>query len=202
MKSNKNPGKKELILETAKSIFSQKGYDDASMDEIALNAGIKKSLIYYHFKSKEELLQEVIGKFYMEYELLLSNDSEIGDVKYLRFLDDNSDFLRVILIESIKKNCLRNSMFKIIELLMEYESKITGNKKLTDYSQAHERWVTEFFTSIIPGALFACYKDIWCSYFDTDQATLQKDFLSAYHKTHGEYHKNEMREKSDDDFYH
>ena len=196
LKNNKKISKKELIMETAKNIFSQKGYDDASMDEIALTAGVPKSLIYYHFKNKEELLQEVINKFFIEYELLLKDGNEVGTVKYLRFLDDNSDFLRVILIESIKKTNSFTSIFKVIELLMQYESKISGDKNLADYSLTHERWVVEFFTSIIPGILFACYKDIWCNYFHTDQTTLQRDFLSAYCQTHGEYHKNMQKNEN------
>lgn len=63
-KENKRTSKREDILETAKRLFSQKGYDDASMDEIALQTGVPKSLIYYHFKGKEELLKAITQRFF------------------------------------------------------------------------------------------------------------------------------------------
>jgi len=193
----KQISKKTLILETAKDIFSQKGYDDSSMDEIALKAGVPKSLIYYHFKSKDELLQEVISNFFKEYENLLSTENTLNDCKYLQFLDQNSDFLRVIVIESIKKNDSSSYVFKVVELLMEYESKITGNENLAEYKKSHERWVVEFFTSIVPGVLFACYKEKWCNHFNTDKTALEQDFLSAYNQTHGAYHRSILERKSE-----
>lgn len=44
------------ILETARAVFSEKGYEHATTREIAERAGIAKGLLYYHFKSKEEML--------------------------------------------------------------------------------------------------------------------------------------------------
>jgi AcrR family transcriptional regulator len=50
---------KERIKEAAMMLFTQKGYDAASMNEIAQNVGIRVSSIYSHFKTKEELFFEV-----------------------------------------------------------------------------------------------------------------------------------------------
>ncbi len=45
-----------LILEVAQQLFSEKGYLEASIDEIAARAGIAKGTVYLHFASKEELV--------------------------------------------------------------------------------------------------------------------------------------------------
>ncbi|WP_164689443.1 TetR/AcrR family transcriptional regulator [Herpetosiphon llansteffanensis] len=45
-----------LILEVAQQLFSEKGYVEASIDEIAARAGIAKGTVYLHFASKEELV--------------------------------------------------------------------------------------------------------------------------------------------------
>ena len=44
------------ILKTAEKLFSEKGFDGARVDEIARDAGVNKALIYYYFKSKDDIL--------------------------------------------------------------------------------------------------------------------------------------------------
>jgi AcrR family transcriptional regulator len=51
------------ILEAAVIEFVEKGYENASMESIALRTGITKGGIYYHFSSKDELLLKVNDKF-------------------------------------------------------------------------------------------------------------------------------------------
>ena len=62
------------ILEVAMELFSQKGYAGTSMSAIARKVGIDQSTMYYWFKSKEHLLDEVVklhGKT-VEYAQLVS----------------------------------------------------------------------------------------------------------------------------------
>lgn len=51
---------KQNIIDAAAAVFSSKGYHLASVDEIALKAGVAKGSIYYHFKSKGSLYVAVI----------------------------------------------------------------------------------------------------------------------------------------------
>lgn len=52
--------KRRLILDAALHLFSEKGYDITSTDEIAGLAGVSKATVYSHFKSKEALLAAVV----------------------------------------------------------------------------------------------------------------------------------------------
>lgn len=52
--------KKELI-KIAYNLFITKGYENTSVDEIIAKAGIAKGTYYYHFESKEQMLEEVIN---------------------------------------------------------------------------------------------------------------------------------------------
>jgi AcrR family transcriptional regulator len=52
------------ILAAAEACFSQSGYAGASMREIAQRAGVSKSLLHYHFQSKEHLFVEVQMRAY------------------------------------------------------------------------------------------------------------------------------------------
>ena len=48
------------ILESAHRVFSQKGYREATMDEIADGLGLSKPALYRYYKSKEELFREIL----------------------------------------------------------------------------------------------------------------------------------------------
>ncbi len=52
----------ERIIETAMERIASLGYEGASMSEIAAAAGVSKSLLHYHFESKETLLIRVVSQ--------------------------------------------------------------------------------------------------------------------------------------------
>ena len=52
--------RRERILWAAKRVMLEKGLDEASMDDVAAQAGTTKPTIYAHFKSKDELFRAVV----------------------------------------------------------------------------------------------------------------------------------------------
>lgn len=57
-------GAKERILENAVRIFSEKGFHGTSMRDIAGASECSLPTLYYHYKSKNELFEEiVVGEF-------------------------------------------------------------------------------------------------------------------------------------------
>lgn len=54
--------RKNEILDTAERLFSTKGYDDTSTADILNEIGIARGTLYYHFKSKEEILDAMIDR--------------------------------------------------------------------------------------------------------------------------------------------
>ena len=53
---------RNLIIESATKYFSKYGFHKTTMDEIARNIHKAKGALYYYFKSKEELFNEVLKK--------------------------------------------------------------------------------------------------------------------------------------------
>jgi AcrR family transcriptional regulator len=51
------------ILSAASHLFSKKGYDATSVDEISAEANVNKALIYYYFESKRKLLNFLFDEF-------------------------------------------------------------------------------------------------------------------------------------------
>ncbi len=56
----KDLGKRAAILEAAKRLFSDLGFNGASMDQIAAGAGVSKLTVYSHFGDKEALFSAAV----------------------------------------------------------------------------------------------------------------------------------------------
>jgi TetR/AcrR family transcriptional regulator, mexJK operon transcriptional repressor len=54
--------KKRQILDGARQVFLLNGYAEASMDEIAVQAGVSKGTLYNHFDSKDDLFKLLINE--------------------------------------------------------------------------------------------------------------------------------------------
>ena len=54
--------RKNEILDVAERLFSTKGFDQTSTGDILAQVGIARGTLYYHFQSKEEILDAVIGR--------------------------------------------------------------------------------------------------------------------------------------------
>ena len=52
------------IIEASIQEFSQKGFEGARVDEIALRAGVNKNLLYHHFGNKDGLFVAVLTHTY------------------------------------------------------------------------------------------------------------------------------------------
>lgn len=54
---------KELILDTTEQLLNTKKLSDISLAEIAAAAGISKGTLYYHYKSKNDILFDIMDKY-------------------------------------------------------------------------------------------------------------------------------------------
>lgn len=54
--------KKEQILNVSLSLFLEKGYDNTSISDILSNLDIARGTLYYHFESKEAIMDTIIER--------------------------------------------------------------------------------------------------------------------------------------------
>ena len=71
----KNASKKDVIIKKAASLFRNRGFNAASMRELAVSVGVEASSLYNHIGSKSELLQAICFKIANEFTIHL-NDTE------------------------------------------------------------------------------------------------------------------------------
>lgn len=69
---------RERILEGALQEFSEKGFDGARIDQIALRSGVNKNLLYHHYGNKDGLFTALLERTY-ERIRKLQNDFELKD---------------------------------------------------------------------------------------------------------------------------
>jgi AcrR family transcriptional regulator len=88
---------KDMILDVAFKGFLEQGFEKISLNELVNRSGLSKGTFYYHFKSKEALLSEVIKKYFKkfiekqnEYEDCLGNSMDEYVSKLFNMLTDVS----------------------------------------------------------------------------------------------------------------
>lgn len=71
---------KSELLSTIETLFWEHSFSDLSMDRIALELGMKKPSLYYHFPSKEAMFLSVLDQSFETYKVFMENTLEIGDI--------------------------------------------------------------------------------------------------------------------------
>jgi TetR/AcrR family transcriptional regulator len=96
---------REKILATATRLFSEQGYENTSLSQVARDAGVSKALIFWHFDCKEKLYRSAMHKtlepYFIDKEDLegLQEGEQIARLidQFYDFVDDNVYSVRFFL---------------------------------------------------------------------------------------------------------
>jgi TetR/AcrR family transcriptional regulator, transcriptional repressor for nem operon len=66
-------GKRERLLESAKGLIHEQGAHRTTLAEVAERADVPLGNVYYYFKTKDELVAAVIGRYKEQAELLIQS---------------------------------------------------------------------------------------------------------------------------------
>lgn len=122
---------KRRIFNSAIKLFSEKGYDNASVDDITAIAGVAKGSLYYHFSKKEEifdmLLKEGMKLLVKSIELKTKNcTNSLDKIKAIILIEIKvivkyEDFLNVVLSqiwgEDDKNRKCKKAVFEYIKII-------------------------------------------------------------------------------------
>ncbi len=101
MKQEENKDVETRILKAAEQVFVRKGFDAATMGDIANEAGIGRTSLNYYFRTKEMLFEAILGDLM---EKILPNIAQIVDEETL-YQDKIKKIIRLYL-QIIRKNQL------------------------------------------------------------------------------------------------
>lgn len=112
VKQTRNPERtRRRLLQAATRMFSRRGYDGVSVDDIVAAARVNKRMVYHYFGSKEGLYSEVLKGVFerlSDLELQVFDASEtpeemIANVLrfYFQFLEENPEFVSLLSWENL-----------------------------------------------------------------------------------------------------
>lgn len=117
------------------TVFARKGYHDARVSDIASEAGVAHGLVYHYFNGKEQLLQDVFRRTWLNIEQGLRSiegsgataEEQLRDVVRLLLgsYRMSPDLVRVVVLEVTRSGHLRAQVdeiaeaFAIIERIIE-----------------------------------------------------------------------------------
>jgi len=97
---NKGEALRQRIVASADQLFYQQGYENTSFSDIAEDVGISRGNFYYHFKSKDEILNAVIDTRLIDIEQMLDEwskkytDPRQRIIMYIDILTNHQDNIK------------------------------------------------------------------------------------------------------------
>ena len=187
---------KQKILTEAEKLFAVKGFEGTGIEEIAQNVGIRKSVIYYHFKNKEQILQTMLDGFVARgvafkksfFERYAGNFMEQLDVimeEMIEFMEENRRIVTILLMESIKNP-------QQVPLLELWNFQSPAAQEVVASAEAHhidtvkafdrdlEGMHEAFFMLSLPLVGYTVFSDRWCERYGFDKDQSRKDFVDGF----------------------
>jgi AcrR family transcriptional regulator len=100
-------GRRRAVLEAASTVFAEKGFAGAKLDDVALEAGVGKGSIYLYFRDKQDLFEQLVSSAVAP---LLSRFEEIAkrpDLPIEAILAQIFDTFRTEVLGTDRKHVLR-----------------------------------------------------------------------------------------------
>jgi AcrR family transcriptional regulator len=119
---------RRCILSAAEKVIVAKGYSALTMDDVAREAQFSKATLYHYFRSKGELLLEILGHFFEEFEQEVQKISRLrlsareklrrGIRFYLRFTEEKENISRMLMMD--------RSFMEKMNIFIAAENKLTS----------------------------------------------------------------------------
>ena len=126
MARNKYPEETvKLILDVSTRLFSEKGYDDTSLQDIINETKLSKGAIYHHFGSKEDILKAIfhrLGNENAEIFAKIRDDSRLSGIEKLRKIFQTAVFhSNQSVLLTVSPCLLNNPRFLAMQIEQIYE---------------------------------------------------------------------------------
>ncbi|UFJ39477.1 TetR/AcrR family transcriptional regulator [Brevibacillus humidisoli] len=171
---------KKKILETSLRLFSTKGYNQVTVDEIVKKSGTSKGAFYTHFQSKYEIFLEKfkeIDEFYWSFSQTIPHDMRTTE-KILSFVDAQmtyiqhelgKEIMRVIYINALTPNphnYFLDESRHLYNILTAFVSEGQGSDQLRSDLSLQE--IIETLTRCMRGCIYD-----WCMSDDSFNLPLE-----------------------------
>jgi AcrR family transcriptional regulator len=151
----KRPARRRALITAATRAFARTGFSATSLDEVAVEAGVSRVLIYRHFDSKAELYQAALDHVAEQLVAATGAPDGLGPgslAGLVQVAHENPDGFRLFFAHSAREpefrehaDWLRAAMTKTAQPYLE--------QALSD--EAHQRWAAALVPVVVIEALLA-----------------------------------------------
>jgi AcrR family transcriptional regulator len=123
--------RREQLIEIARTVFSEKGFDGASVEEIAARAEVSKPVVYEHFGGKEGVYAVVVDRevrqlLGMMREALSSGSPRLlleqAAIALLDYIEQSSEGFRIL----VRDSPLGSSSGSYVSIMSDIASRVEG----------------------------------------------------------------------------
>jgi AcrR family transcriptional regulator len=187
---------RQRILTEAEKLFAVKGFEGTGIEQIAQNVGIRKSVIYYHFKNKEQILQTMLDDFvargvafkkgfFKRYAGNFMASLDLVMEEMIEFMEENRRIVTIILMESIKNP-------RQVPLLELWNFQSPAAREVLASAEAHnietvkafdrdlEGMHEAFFMLSLPLVGYIVFSDKWCDRYGFGRGKSREAFIDAF----------------------
>ena len=187
---------RQRILREAEKLFAVKGFDGTGIEEIAGKVGIRKSVIYYHFKNKEQILQTMLDGFvargvafkkglFESYADCFMEKLDLIMEEMIGFMEENRRIVTIALMESIKNP-------RQVPLLELFNFRSPAALDVVASAEAHhietvrafdrglEGMHEAFFMLSLPLIGYTVFSDKWCERHGCGRDESRRAFVDGF----------------------
>jgi len=179
--------RRQEILEAAMTLFSQKGFERTTVDEIASSANVGKGTVYLYFDNKEQIFLAIIEKGLLELQELLTDISHTQDfwqqvykIVYtnLEYVEKHREFYRLFLKERLNMKLLNHE--ETHRIIMEKHNML--HRLLTEFlqkgiDQGYLRPGNSHDYCIAVSGILNHFAAIWIMFDSTESLTAKTDTI-------------------------
>jgi AcrR family transcriptional regulator len=187
---------KQRILVEAEKLFAVKGFEGTGIEEIAWNVGIRKSVIYYHFKNKEQILQTMLDdfvargvafkkSFFRRYAANFMEKLDLVMEEMIGFMEENRRIVTILLMESIK-NPRQVPLLELWNFQSPAAREVVASAEALNietvkaFDKDNEGMHEAFFMLSLPLVGYTVFADKWCERYGYDREKSRKSFVDGF----------------------
>lgn len=149
-KSTKGNQRTKSLMTAAIDLFTERDYSEVTIQDITARAGVTHSLVYYHFKNKEELFDRAV-KSLIEETIECYRESR-------RYHDDPVDLIEDWFTSNVK---LSVSLRKLVKIMFDYSGASKGSPSVAKaINNFYDEEYNILADNIRRGVELGCFKSV------------------------------------------